>query len=280
MRAYLFVLLCLCLGQTVWAQDSLRIASTTSTQNSGLYDYLLPDFTAKTGIETEVIAVGTGQAIRIAQNGDADILIVHHRASEDAFVKEGYGEMRFDLMYNDFILVGPKDDPAGVLGATDLGAALNAIANGGYLFISRGDDSGTHKKEIELWSQAGLAPLGQWYREIGSGMGAALNMASAVNAYTLSDRGTWLSFGNKGELGVLFSGAEQLRNPYGLIPLNPERFAHIDAEKSQKFVDWILSKPTQKLIGEFQIDGKQLFCPNFPNPNTQGDSGRCPADIK
>lgn len=236
--------------------ERLRIASTTSTQNSGLYDYLLPIFTKDTGIIVDVVAVGTGQAIRIAQNGDADVLLVHHRPSEDRFIEEGFGIKRFDVMYNDYVLVGPQ-----AFADTTLDNVLAEIVTNKHLFISRGDESGTHRKEQELWADVNLSPSGTWYREIGAGMGAALNMAAASDGYTLSDRGTWLSFGNKGTLAIQNSGDDRLQNPYGLVLLSPQKFPHINHAGARRFAEWITSEHGQAHIAAFQINGKQLFCP-------------------
>lgn len=274
----LLTLLMMTLTSAVHAADKfITLASTTSTQNSGLYDYLLPIFTEKTGIGVRVISVGTGQAIRIAKNGDADALLVHHRPSEDAFVADGFGIERRDVMYNDFVLIGPKDDPAGVLSQTDISGALQVIKNTQAMFISRGDESGTHKRELELWKNSYISPSGTWYREIGSGMGAALNMASSIDAYTLSDRGTWLSFGNKGKLKMVLSGDEALFNPYGIILVNPKRHPHVKIEIARIFSDWIVSDEAQRAISAFNVLNMQLFCPNslnFENNNTI-----CPTNI-
>ncbi|MEM9269057.1 MAG: substrate-binding domain-containing protein [Pseudomonadota bacterium] len=245
-------------------ERAITLASTTSTQNSGLYDHLLPLFEAETGIAVRVIAVGTGQALRIARNGDADALMVHHRPSEEAFVAEGYGVARVDVMYNDFVLVGPARDPAGIAEATGIEDALRRIEASGSAFASRGDDSGTHMTEQDLWAQAGLAPSGSWYLETGSGMGATLNTATALGAYSLSDRGTWISFGNKQDHVLLFSGDPALHNPYGAIVVNPERHDHVKDELAQTFVDWLVSDQGQEAIGAFEIEGEQLFCPDAP----------------
>jgi tungstate transport system substrate-binding protein len=251
------------LSTAVHAGDRfITLASTTSTQNSGLYDYLLPLFTAKTGIEVRVISVGTGQAITIAKNGDADVLLVHHRPSEDAFVADGYGIERRDVMYNDFVIIGPKSDPATVSNQTKVSDGLNVINETRSLFISRGDESGTHKREKDLWAKAGIVPTGNWYRDIGAGMGAALNMASSVNAYTLSDRGTWLSFGNKGDLDLLLSGDEALFNPYGIILVNPAKHPYVKIDMARSFSDWMVSDEGQNAIGAFTVQNLQLFCPN------------------
>lgn len=257
-----FTALFLLLATPLVAQENtITLSSTTSTQNSGLYDYLLPMFTADTGISVRVIAVGTGQAIRIAQNGDADVLLVHHRKSEDAFVKEGYGSQRFDVMYNDFVLVGPKTKAPNITSIDSFFA--QAAETGQYSFISRGDDSGTHKKEQELWAKfTQTQPNGNWYREIGSGMGATLNMAASIDAFTISDRGTWLSFGNKRNLEIKWSGDEILLNPYGLILVNPKKFPHVKADQARIFADWITAPRGQQAIGDFRINSKQLFCPD------------------
>ena len=269
-------ILCLLVASPIYAQDNtITLSSTTSTQNSGLYDYLLPMFTADTGIDVRVIAVGTGQAIRIAENGDADVLLVHHRKSEDAFVNEGYGTQRFDVMYNDFVLIGPKTETPNT---TSLKSFFGQAAETGeYTFISRGDDSGTHKKEQELWAKfTETLPTDDWYREIGSGMGATLNMAASIDAYTISDRGTWLSFGNKRNLAIKWSGDEVLLNPYGLILVNPERFPHVKADEARIFADWITSERGQQAIGDFRINGKQLFCPDAEKSESEKIAA-CPA---
>ena len=244
---------------------SIIVASTTSTENSGLFGHILPKFEAASGIKVKVVAVGTGQAIKLAQNGDADVLFVHHRPSEEKFVAESYGVKRFDVMYNDFVLVGPKSDPAKIKGMKDAQAAFAKIAEAKAVFASRGDDSGTHKKELGIWKGADVdvqAASGQWYRETGSGMGATLNTASGLGAYALSDRGTWLSFKNKGDLEILVEGDERLFNPYGVILVNPAKHAHVKAQEGQAFIDWLLSDAGQKAIGEYQINGLQLFFPN------------------
>jgi len=247
------------------AGEYITVASTTSTRNSGLYDHILPMFTKKTGIEVRVVAVGTGQAIRMAANGDADVLFVHYKASEEKFVADGFGVERFDVMYNDFVIVGPKADPAGIGGSKDATEALTEIAGTKVPFASRGDDSGTHKKELGLWKTAGADPRaasGSWYRETGSGMGATLNTASAMNAYALTDRATWLRFKNKGELEILVEGDKRLFNQYGIVLVNPKKYGHVKAKAGQKFVDWVLSKDGQKAIGDYRIEGLQAFFPN------------------
>jgi tungstate transport system substrate-binding protein len=241
------------------------VASTTSTDNSGLFAHLLPMFTAESGIEVRVVARGTGQAIRMAESGDADVLLVHHRASEERFVAQGHGVARRDVMYNDFVILGPSDDPAGIAGRAEAAAALTGIARSGATFLSRGDDSGTHKKELELWRAAGIDPSqasGRWYRETGAGMGATLNTASALDAYLLSDRATWLAFRNKGALKVLAEGDPSLRNPYGVILVNPARHPHVKADQGQAFIDWLVGPQGQGAIGAFRIEGRQAFFPN------------------
>ena len=249
------------------AEQFITVASTTSTDNSGLFEFLLPEFTEKTGVQVRVVAVGTGQAIRLAENGDADVLLVHHRPSEERFVSAGHGIQRFDVMYNDFVIVGPKADTAGVKGSTDAAAALKKIANEQALFASRGDDSGTHKTELGLWQKAGIdvkSASGGWYQETGAGMGTTLNTASGMNAYALTDRATWLQFGNKGELEILVEGDSNLFNQYGIILVNPKIHPHVKAEQGQAFIDWLLSPQGQRRIAEYKIEGQPAF---FPNAN-------------
>lgn len=244
----------------------ITVASTSSTQNSGLFDYIIPLFTQKSGIDVHVVAVGTGQAIQLAKNGDADVLFVHHKASEIKFVAEGYGVKRFDVMYNDFVLVGPEADPAQITGIPDATTALQRIAETKSIFASRGDDSGTNKKELELWRDAGIdikISSGTWYRELGSGMGATLNGAASMNAYTLTDRGTWLSFQNRKGLKVLSQGDTRLFNPYGVILVNAEKYPHIKSAWGQVFIDWLISPVGQKAISSYKVEGQQLF---FTNP--------------
>lgn len=244
------------------AQDYITVASTTSTEQSGLFGHILPLFEDETGIEVRVVAQGTGQALETGRRGDADVVFVHARALEEEFVSEGYGVARVDVMYNDFVLVGPGDDPAGINEAGNAVAAMTAIADEGAVFASRGDDSGTNFKELSLWDDAGVTPEGAWYRETGSGMGPTLNTASQMNAYTLADRGTWLSFENRGELDVLFEGDPDLFNPYGVILVDPEMHGHVKAEAGQTFIDWLVSDEGQTAIAEYRIDGEQLFFPN------------------
>ncbi|WP_417689305.1 substrate-binding domain-containing protein [Roseibium sp.] len=247
------------------AEDFIIVQSTTSTQNSGLLDDILPKFQEKTGIEVRVVAVGTGQALKNAANGDGDVLLVHAKPSEEKFVADGFGVERFDVMYNDFVVVGPKNDPAGIKGMTDAPAALAKIASSEALFASRGDDSGTHKKEKSLWLMAEVDPgkaSGAWYRETGSGMGATLNAAAGMGAYTISDRATWLAFQNKGDLEVLTQGDDRLFNQYGVILVNPEKHASVKAEAGQAFIDWLTGDEGQKAIAGFKVNGEQLFFPN------------------
>ena len=242
----------------------ITLASTTSTENSGLLAHLLPRFLAATGIEVRVVAVGTGQALRIARNGDADVLLVHHRPSEEAFVAEGHGVARHEVMINDYVIGGPRADPAGIADNSSAVAAFAQIAAAQAPFVSRGDDSGTHKKELALWAAAGIDPAsasGTWYREVGAGMGATLNIAAAMPAYLLSDRSTWVSFRNKGHLMLLVEGDPPLFNPYGVILVNPDRHPHVKAAEGQAFIDWMLSDEGQSAIASFRVDGQQLFFP-------------------
>jgi tungstate transport system substrate-binding protein len=244
------------------AQEFITVASTTSTENSGLFGHILPMFEAETGIEVRVVAQGTGQALETGRRGDADVVFVHARAQEEAFVAEGYGVERFAVMYNDFVIVGPGEDPAGVRSADSAAAAMAAIAGAGAPFASRGDDSGTHVAEMALWDAAGIAPEGGWYLSTGSGMGATLNTAVQVPAYALTDRGTWLSFENRGPLEIVVEGDPVLFNPYGVILVNPERHPHVKAEQGQAFIDWIISDKGQEAIASYTVGGQQLFFPN------------------
>ena len=241
------------------------VASTTSTQNSGLFDHIVPRFRDRIGIAVRVVAVGTGQALRLARNGDADVLLVHHKPSEERFVAEGYGVRRFDVMANDFVIVGPASDPAAIHGSADAAQALQRIAGTKAPFLSRGDDSGTHKKEMELWRAAGIdsrRASGAWYREAGAGMGAALNSAAAMAAYTISDRGTWIAFANKATLKILVEGDRRLLNPYGVILVDPKRHPHVKAALGQTFIDWLVGPEGQAAIAGFRIGGQQAFFPN------------------
>jgi tungstate transport system substrate-binding protein len=248
------------------AQDrSIVLASTTSTQDSGLFDYLLPIFKAKTGIEVKVIAQGTGQALYTARRGDADVVFVHAKEQELKFLEEGFGVKRFDVMYNDFVLIGPKSDPAGVKGTTDITTAFNTIRIQKAPFVSRGDKSGTNSAELRLWKETGVdidTAKGAWYRDIGQGMGPALNTAGAMNAYVLSDRGTWLSFKNRGDLEIMVEGDKRLFNQYGVMLVNPKKFPTVKADLGQSFIDYLVSAEGQKAIANYQIDGQQLFFPN------------------
>ena len=253
------------------ANRFIVVASTTSTENSGLFTHLLPKFTAASGIDVRGVAVGTGQAIRLARNGDADVLLVHHKASEKKFVADGFGVERHDVMYNDFVIAGPKTDPAEIGGVASATDALNRIAAKQAAFVSRGDDSGTHKAELGLWRAAEVDPSdasGAWYRETGSGMGAALNTAAALGAYVLTDRATWVSFGNKQGLEILVEGDARLFNQYGVIAVSPKRHPHIKATEGQAFVDWLISTEGQAAIAAFRVRGQQLFHPNATKPGS------------
>lgn len=245
--------------------EFIIVQSTTSTKNSGLYDHLLPKFRAKTGIEVRVVAVGTGQAIRNARNGDGDVLLVHAKSAEEKFVADGFGVRRFDLMYNDFVIVGPASDPAGIGGMRDATDALGAIAAKKAVFASRGDDSGTHKKERQLWQLAGIDPApasGTWYRETGSGMGTTLNVGIGMGAYVLTDRATWINFGNKQGHRILVEGDKRLFNQYGVILVNAKKHPRVKAALGQKFIDWLLSKEGQAAIASYKVAGQQLFFQN------------------
>ena len=245
--------------------DFIVVQSTTSTQNSGLFEHILPMFRDKTGIEVRVVAVGTGQAIKNAANGDGDVLFVHAKAAEEKFVADGDGVSRSDVMYNDFVIVGPPSDPAGVAGMTDVTAALGQIAEAQAPFASRGDDSGTHKAELRLWSEAGVdvdAASGSWYRETGSGMGATLNTGTGMGAYIMTDRATWISFGNKGDYQIAVEGDEKMFNQYGIILVSADKHPNVKSEAGEQFIDWILSDEGQAAIAGYKIDGQQLFFPN------------------
>jgi tungstate transport system substrate-binding protein len=249
-----------------FAQErTITVASTTSTEQSGLFGYLLPLFSKAEGIDVKVVAVGTGQALDIGRRGDADVVFVHDRSAEDRFMSEGQGVKRFDVMYNDFVIVGPKSDPAKIAGGKDVAEALRKIAAAKAPFISRGDKSGTHAAELRLWKEAGVelsAAKDGWYREIGQGMGPALNMASSSNAYLLSDRGTWLSFRNRGELAVLTEGDKRLFNQYGVMLVNPAKHSNVKAQDGQAFIDWLISPRGQEAIAGYKVGGEQLFFPN------------------
>jgi len=257
-------------GHAFAQEKSIVVASTTSTQDSGLFGHLLPMFKARTGIDVKVVAQGTGQALDTARRGDADVVFVHAKPAEEKFLSEGFGVKRYPVMYNDFVLIGPKADPAGIKGSKDIVAALGAIKAKGADFISRGDKSGTHQAELNLWKVAGIdiaRDKGPWYKEIGQGMGAALNTASASNAYVLADRGTWLSFKNRGELGIAVEGDKRLFNQYGVMLVNPEKHPSVKKDFGQQFIDWLVSSEGQKAIADYKINGEQLF---YPNANDSG----------
>lgn len=246
-------------------QGRVLVQSTTSTLNSGLYDHLLPQVERDTGLQVAVVAVGTGQAINNARNGDADVLLVHDRAAEEAFVAEGHGIARHDLMYNDFVIIGPAEDPAGLGAADSLADALRRLATGAARFVSRGDDSGTHRRERALWAAAGLteaAVPSAWYYEVGAGMGATLRVAVELGGYALTDRATWIAYAGKRTHRVLFEGDEALFNQYGIIAVNPDKHAHVNARGAQAFIDWMLSEKGQAQIAAFRVNGQQVFFPN------------------
>jgi tungstate transport system substrate-binding protein len=255
-------------GNALAQERTITVASTTSTEQSGLFGYLLPRFTASTGIGVKVVAVGTGQALDIGRRGDADVVFVHDKVAEEKFLAEGFGVKRFDVMYNDFVVIGPKADPAHIAGGKDVAEALRKIAAVRAAFVSRGDRSGTHEAELRLWKVAGVdlaAVKGDWYREIGQGMGAALNMASSANAYLMSDRGTWLAFRNRGDLAILTEGDRRLFNQYGVMLVNPVKHAGVKAKDGQAFVDWLISPAGQRTIADYKVGGEQLFFTNATN---------------
>ena len=271
-RLVLPLILAAALAAPALAQEkSIVVSSTTSTQDSGLFGHILPLFKQKTGIEVRVVSQGTGQALDTGRRGDADVVFVHAKPQEEKFVADGFGVKRYPVMYNDFVLIGPKSDPAGVKGTKDIVAALKAIKAKASDFVSRGDKSGTHAAELGIWKIAGIdvagADKGPWYKEIGQGMGAALNTASASNAYVLTDRGTWLSFKNRGDLDIVVEGDNKLFNQYGVILVNPAKHLHVKKELGQAFIDWLVSPEGQKAITDYKIDGKQLF---FPNATVSG----------
>ena len=274
-RTLLAAALGLAVALPAQAQDakptaSIVVASTTSTQDSGLFGYLLPIFTKKTGIEVKVVAQGTGQELDTGRRGDADVVFVHAKAAEEKFLSEGFSKARKPVMYNDFVLIGPKSDPAGVKGGKDIAAALTAIETKKAPFVSRGDKSGTHMAELKLWKTANVdleKVRGDWYREIGQGMGAALNTASAMNAYVLADRATWLNFKNRGDLAIVVEGDKRLFNQYGVMVVNPEKFPTVKAKEAAAFVEWLTGPEGQKTIADYKIGGEQLF---FPNANQPG----------
>lgn len=259
------VFLALALSSNSQAQEkSILVSSTTSTEQSGLFGYMLPIFKMKSGIDVKVVAVGTGQALDIGRRGDADVVFVHDKPAEEQFVQDGYATKRYEVMYNDFVLIGPKSDPAKVGGGKDIQSAFQKIAAAQAPFVSRGDKSGTHAAELRYWKGAGIAvsPSQSWYKETGSGMGPALNTASAMNSYILADRGTWLSFKNRGDLTILVQGDPKLFNQYGVMLVNPAKFPSVKKAEGQAFIDWLISKDGQDVIASYQIGGEQLFFPN------------------
>jgi tungstate transport system substrate-binding protein len=267
MRRILTILLLLITASMAHADENffITLSSTTSTDNSGLLEYLIPKFKNKTGINVRVIAVGTGRALQLGERGDADIVLVHHKTSEETFIEKGFGINRRDVMYNDYVIVGPKNDPAKIKNLKHAADAFKLISQKKVPFVSRGDDSGTHKKEIELWSLAEVDAeknSGDWYREAGAGMGATLNIANGMNAYTMTDRGTWLSFKNRDDLTLLFENDPPLFNQYGVILVNPVRHGHIKYQQAKRFSDWLISSEGQQAIAEFTLEDQQLFFPN------------------
>jgi tungstate transport system substrate-binding protein len=258
-------------GPAVAQDKSIVVSSTTSTQDSGLFGHILPLFKAQTGIDVKVISQGTGQALDTGRRGDADVVFVHAKSLEEKFLAEGFSLKRYPVMYNDFVMIGPVGDPAGVKGSKDIVAALKTIKAKSASFISRGDKSGTHAAELALWKAAGIdiggADKGPWYKEIGQGMGAALNTASASNSYVLSDRGTWISFKNKGDLVIAVEGDKLLFNQYGVMQVNPEKHPTVKKELGQQFIDWLVSPEGQKAIADYKINGEQLFYPNASDPS-------------
>lgn len=242
--------------------DEMKLAVTTSFNNSGLSDVLLPEIEKDLGLTVQLLVVGTGQALRLGANGDVDAVLVHSRSAEEAFIDEGNAPYRRELMFNDFVVIGPANDPAGIAGATDASSALKAIAASKAVFVSRGDDSGTHKKELALWNAADISPDGAWYRAVGAGMGAALNTASAMDAYVLADRASWLKFGNKGDLALLFSGDPVLFNQYAYLPVSPDKHPHVKAETAKALENWLAGPRGKALIDGYTLNGEQLFTHN------------------
>ena len=252
------------------AQKFITVASTTSTEQSGLFKHILPIFQKKTGIEVRVVALGTGQSLDMGKRGDADVVFVHARSAEEKFIAEGFGVKRLPVMYNDFVLIGPKSDPAKIAGGKDALEALRKIKAASAPFVSRGDRSGTHMAELALWKQAGTdiaADKGSWYRDTGQGMGPALNTASSMNGYILADRGTWISFKNRGDLAILVEGDKRLFNQYGVILVNPDKHKHVKKDLGQAFINWIVSSDGQKAIADYKIGGEQLYFPNADDSN-------------
>lgn len=270
MAAAVLALAALALSPYALAQKFITVASTTSTEQSGLFKHLLPVFEKKSGIQVRVVALGTGQALDLARRGDADVVFVHARSAEEKFLSEGHGVKRLPVMYNDFVLIGPKSDPAKIAGSKDILDALKKIRDRGAPFVSRGDRSGTHIAELDLWKAAGIdiaKDKGPWYRDTGQGMGPALNTASSMGAYLLADRGTWLAFRNRGDLAILVEGDKRLFNQYGVMLVNPEKHASVKRAEGQAFVDWLVSPEGQKTIADYKINGEQLF---YPNANLPG----------
>jgi tungstate transport system substrate-binding protein len=269
MAAAVLALAALALSPYALAQKFITVASTTSTEQSGLFKHLLPVFEKKSGIQVRVVALGTGQALDLARRGDADVVFVHARSAEEKFLSEGHGVKRLPVMYNDFVLIGPKSDPAKIAGSKDILDALKKIRDRGAPFVSRGDRSGTHIAELDLWKAAGIdiaKDKGPWYRDTGQGMGPALNTASSMDAYLLADRGTWLAFRNRGDLAILVEGDKRLFNQYGVMLVNPEKHASVKRAEGQAFVDWLVSPEGQKTIADYKINGEQLFYPNANQP--------------
>ena len=262
----LIIVLLVAACATALAQDRfITVASTTSTEQSGLFGHVLPMFRAKTGIQVRVVALGTGQALDLARRGDADVVLVHARAAEEQFIAEGFGKKRVQVMYNDFVLIGPRADPAKIAGGRDIVSAFHRLAASKAAFVSRGDRSGTHVAELEIWKASGIdiaREKGPWYRESGQGMGPALNTASSMNAYILADRGTWLAFRNRGELVILVEGDSRLTNQYGAILVNPDRHRHVKASLGQAFIDWLVSAEGKRAIASYRVGGEQLFFPS------------------
>jgi len=262
----IFLALLLCVAAVTQAQQKfITVASTTSTEQSGLFGYLLPIYEKETGVQVRVVAVGTGQALDIGRRGDADVVFVHAKSAEEKFLSEGQSVKRYPVMYNDFVLIGPKSDPAKIAGTKDITAAMRKIEESKAPFVSRGDRSGTHMAELALWKDSGIdidQSKGPWYRDTGQGMGPALNSAASMNAYILADRGTWLAFKNRGDLTILVEGDKRLFNQYGVMLVNPEKHPNVKKELGQQFIDWLISPAGQKVIADYKINGEQLFYPN------------------
>jgi len=269
-RIFLAAIL-ICAGVAAYAQERfITVASTTSTEQSGLFGYLLPIYEQQTGVKVRVVALGTGQALDVARRGDADVVFVHARSAEEKFLAEGHGVKRYPVMYNDFVLIGPKSDPAKVGGGKDIVVALKKLEAARAPFVSRGDRSGTHMAELELWKASGIdldKAKGPWYRDTGQGMGPALNTAASIGAYILADRGTWLAFKNRGDLAILAEGDKRLFNQYGVMLVNPDKHPNVKKDLGQQFIDWVVSPMGQKAIADYKINGEQLFYPNAADPN-------------